>query len=78
MLFAELFASTAGLGFVMTVASATYQNDKGLAAFFITVVLLAVISATLRWSTKPLDFSEESLRIVSAIHDSQVKNVQRL
>jgi NitT/TauT family transport system permease protein len=60
MLFGELFAATAGLGFMMTVASATYQMDKGLAGFMIVTTLLAVISATLTWITKRLDFTDSS------------------
>src|SRR5207237_9765592 len=33
MCFGELYGATAGLGFMMTVAGATYQYDKGLAGF---------------------------------------------
>ena len=40
MLFGELFAATAGLGFMMVVAGATFQYQKGLAGFLITVFLL--------------------------------------
>lgn len=57
MLFGELWASTQGLGFAMTVASATYQHDKGLAMFLLVVAMLAAISAMLRWITKRLYFS---------------------
>jgi ABC-type nitrate/sulfonate/bicarbonate transport system permease component len=52
MLFGELFAATAGLGFMMAVASATYRFDKGIAGFLIVVAILAVISAVLTWITK--------------------------
>jgi ABC-type nitrate/sulfonate/bicarbonate transport system permease component len=48
MLFGELMAATAGLGFMMTVASATYQTDKGIVGFLITLVLLVGLSTTLR------------------------------
>ena len=58
MLFAELMASTAGLGFMMTVASATYQIDKGLVGFFITAGLLVTISSALRFTAKRLYIPE--------------------
>jgi ABC-type nitrate/sulfonate/bicarbonate transport system permease component len=48
MLFGELYTATAGIGFAMTVASATYQYQKGLAGFLITVGLLVVLSSSLR------------------------------
>lgn len=60
MLFGELMAATAGLGFMMTVASATGQTDKGLAGFLITLVLLVTLSSTLRWVVKRLYLSESS------------------
>ena len=47
MLFGELYAATAGLGFQMTVASATYQYQQGLAYFLITAIFLAVLSMIL-------------------------------
>ena len=58
MLFAELMAATAGLGFVMTVASATYQTDKGIVGFLITLVLLVGLSTTLRLFAKRLGRQE--------------------
>ncbi len=60
MCFGELYAATAGLGFMMTVASATGQTDKGLAGFLITLVLLVTLSSTLRWVVKRLYLSESS------------------
>jgi ABC-type nitrate/sulfonate/bicarbonate transport system permease component len=60
MLFAELWASTAGLGFMMTIAGATSQADKGFAGFIITAVLLAGISAVLRSIVKMLCASVET------------------
>ena len=48
MLFGELYAATAGLGFLMVVASATYQYQKGLAGFLMTAVLFAALSSLLR------------------------------
>ena len=48
MLFGELFGATAGLGFEMIVASATYQYQQGLGSFLITVLLLVTISTILR------------------------------
>lgn len=52
MLFAELMAATAGLGFMMTVASAKYETDKGLVGFLIILVLLVGLSTTLRLFAK--------------------------
>jgi ABC-type nitrate/sulfonate/bicarbonate transport system permease component len=60
MLFGELWAATAGLGFVMTVASATYQTNKGLAGFLITVFLLVALSTTVRWIVKRFYSVEKS------------------
>jgi ABC-type nitrate/sulfonate/bicarbonate transport system permease component len=48
ILFAELYAATAGLGFWMTVASATQQYQQGLAGFFVTAALFTGISIFLR------------------------------
>lgn len=66
MLFGELMAATAGLGFVMTVASATYQYDKGLAGFLITAGLLAGISSSLRFVAKKLYAPEEDRELLPA------------
>ena len=52
MLFAEAFASTSGLGFMMIAASATSQFDKALAGFLITALLLVALSTILRWIAK--------------------------
>jgi ABC-type nitrate/sulfonate/bicarbonate transport system permease component len=52
MLFGELYASTAGLGFLMVVASATYQYQKGLAGFLIMVVLFVILSSVIRLTAK--------------------------
>ncbi len=54
MLFGELWAATAGLGFMMTVAGATSQFVKVFAGFIITVALLTGISAVLRLIVKLL------------------------
>jgi ABC-type nitrate/sulfonate/bicarbonate transport system permease component len=48
MCYGEMYGATAGLGFMMVVATATYQFDKGLAGFMIVVFLLAVLSLTTR------------------------------
>jgi ABC-type nitrate/sulfonate/bicarbonate transport system permease component len=48
MMFGEAWAATAGLGFRMIVASATYQWDKGFAVFLITAGLLFCLSSCLR------------------------------
>jgi ABC-type nitrate/sulfonate/bicarbonate transport system permease component len=55
MLFGELWAATAGLGFAMTVANATLRSDRGLAVFFITAILFAVASAATKWTAEWLD-----------------------
>jgi ABC-type nitrate/sulfonate/bicarbonate transport system permease component len=60
MLFGELFAATAGLGFMMVTASASYQTHKGLAGFLITVFLLVSLSTTLRWIVKRFYSLEKS------------------
>jgi len=48
MLFSELYAATAGLGFQMIVAGATYQYQQGLGYFLITVILMSALSMILR------------------------------
>jgi ABC-type nitrate/sulfonate/bicarbonate transport system permease component len=48
MIYGERIA-TAGLGFEMIVAIATYQWDKAIAVFLITVGLLVCLSSCLRW-----------------------------
>jgi len=48
MIFGELYAATAGLGFQMVIASATYQYRQGLGYFLITAILLAALSMILR------------------------------
>jgi len=64
MMFGELWASTAGLGFMMTVASATYQTDKGLVGFIIIVILLTAFSAILRSIAKRLRLPEPSAEVI--------------
>jgi ABC-type nitrate/sulfonate/bicarbonate transport system permease component len=66
MVLGESSASTAGVGFVMVVTSATLQLDKGLAGFFITVALLMGISSTLRLVAKKICVSQEGREIVPA------------
>jgi ABC-type nitrate/sulfonate/bicarbonate transport system permease component len=66
MLFAELMAATAGLGFMMTVASATYQIDKGLVGFFITAALLVALSSALRFTAKRLYLPGPAAKAVGA------------
>lgn len=48
IIFAELFASTAGWGFAQTVAGATSESAKGLANSLVSIVLLAILSHILR------------------------------
>ncbi len=63
MFFGELFAATAGLGFLMTVASATRQYQRGLAGFLIVVVLFVGLSALLKSIVKRLRISGTELRL---------------
>jgi ABC-type nitrate/sulfonate/bicarbonate transport system permease component len=49
MLFGELYAASAGLGFLMVVASATRQYQRGLAVFLLTTILFAALSMGLRF-----------------------------
>ena len=48
MCFGELYAASAGIGFQMVIASATYQHQQGLGWFLITVILLSALSMILR------------------------------
>lgn len=66
MLFGELMAATAGLGFMMTVASATYQIDKSLVGFLVTIALLIALSAALRSIAKQLNSTAPSTEVVPA------------
>ncbi len=54
MLFGELYAATAGLGFMMVVASATSQYQKGLAGFLITVIVFVLLSFVIRVAAKQI------------------------
>ena len=48
MCFGELYAATAGLGFQMVIASATFKYEEALAWFFVTLTLLAALSTIFR------------------------------
>ncbi len=48
VVYGEAMNATAGLGFVMVVSSATFQLDKGMVAFAVLVLLVALLSAVLR------------------------------
>jgi ABC-type nitrate/sulfonate/bicarbonate transport system permease component len=52
IIYSEAMYATAGLGFVMVVAGATYQLDKGIVAFLVLIVFVALLSALLRWAAK--------------------------
>ena len=54
IIYGEAMNATAGLGFVMVVAGATYQTDRGMVAFLILLFLVAVISALRRALAKRL------------------------
>lgn len=47
MCFGEIYAASAGIGFQMVIASATYQYQQGLAWFLVTVILLSALSMIL-------------------------------
>jgi sulfonate transport system permease protein len=64
MMFGELWASTVGLGFMMTVASATHQTDKALVGFMLVVILLVSFSMTLRSIAKRLYVPEPTAEAV--------------
>jgi ABC-type nitrate/sulfonate/bicarbonate transport system permease component len=66
ILLAEQYTATAGLGFFITVANATYQITEALTTSLITVFLLVVLSSTLRWVVKNLYFSESTPEVVPA------------
>jgi sulfonate transport system permease protein len=66
MLLGELYAATAGLGFVMVIATAVRQTDKGLLVFLLTVALLVALSVILRSIAKRLDVSERSAEVAPA------------
>lgn len=68
MCYGEMYAATAGLGFMMVVASATSQFDKGLAGFLVAVVLLTGLSSILRWTAGRLHFAE----INTSVHPAPV------
>jgi ABC-type nitrate/sulfonate/bicarbonate transport system permease component len=51
-LLGEAYAGTQGLGFVMVVASATYQTAYGLVGFFLTMALVLGLSSALRVITR--------------------------
>jgi ABC-type nitrate/sulfonate/bicarbonate transport system permease component len=57
MLYGEMMSATAGLGFTVVVASATYQTEKAFAVFFITLFLLLVLSLVLRLAAVTVYFS---------------------
>jgi ABC-type nitrate/sulfonate/bicarbonate transport system permease component len=54
MLFGEAFTATQGIGFMMTVANATYQTDKAVAGFFLCVLFLVTFSTIIRTAAKAL------------------------
>lgn len=56
MLFGELYGAIAGLGFQVTVASATYQYQDGLGYFLIAAIFLAALSMILRFIVRLAGF----------------------
>jgi ABC-type nitrate/sulfonate/bicarbonate transport system permease component len=63
MIFGEAFAATQGIGFMMTVASATFQTDKVVAGFLLCISVLITISILLRMTAK---------RVVAGAPNSEV------
>ena len=61
MVFAEAYAATAGLGFLMIVLRAEQHIAEAIATAFITFGLLAAISFLFRFVIKRLYFSETAL-----------------
>jgi ABC-type nitrate/sulfonate/bicarbonate transport system permease component len=53
-IFGEMWNATAGIGFMMTVAAATYEVDKGMAGFVVLVSLFAMTYIILHWIAKKL------------------------
>ena len=66
MMFGEAMAATAGLGFVMIVANATVQRDKGFAAFLITTALLVCLSSIVRIIARRLRLPKPAAAITHA------------
>ena len=66
MLIGEAYAATLGLGFMMTIAGATNQVDKGLVGVFLVVALLMGLSYILRSIAKRLHSPEPSAEVVPA------------
>src|SRR4030095_16198407 len=53
-IFCEMWNATAGLGFMMTVAAATYQIDKGMAGFGVLVSLFGMTHIILHCIAKKM------------------------
>lgn len=62
MLYGEMMSATAGLGFTVVVASATYQIEKAFAVFLITLSLLLALSLVLRLAAVTVYFSRSDLK----------------
>jgi NitT/TauT family transport system permease protein len=64
MILGEAYAATVGIGFMMVVAGATYQIDKGLVGSLLIVGLLVLLSFTLRFIAKRRYLPEHSVAVV--------------
>jgi ABC-type nitrate/sulfonate/bicarbonate transport system permease component len=51
-IFGEMWNATDGVGFMMTVAGATYQTDRGMTAFIVLMLLFATIDIILHCIAK--------------------------
>jgi ABC-type nitrate/sulfonate/bicarbonate transport system permease component len=58
ILYGDMMSATKGLGFAIVVATATKQYEKGFAIFLITLSLLFVLTATLRFVAKGFVLAE--------------------
>jgi len=51
-IFGEMWNSTAGIGFMMTVSAATHQLDRGMTGFITLMTMFAALTTLLRWGAK--------------------------
>ena len=65
ILYGEMMGASAGLGFVVVVATATYESGKAIAAFLIALLLLGLLSASLRLVGKQLSLPASRYRNAS-------------
>jgi ABC-type nitrate/sulfonate/bicarbonate transport system permease component len=64
IVFGEMWNATAGIGFMMTVAAATHQIDKGIAGFLVFIMLFAMLTIVLHWTARNVSFNPAWLKSV--------------